>query len=410
MFLRSYRSSLILIAAIIAGALTGLLLKERTVVLKPLGDIFLNFLFTIVVPLVFFSIASTVAKMEDVRQLGKILGWMAAVFVVTGIIAALVMLAGVLLYPPVQEGSLTIPPPAEAEPLSLGEQLTRTVSVPDFGALFSKHHILPLILFAFLTGLATSAAGEKGKAFAQFLESGNEVMSRAISILMSCAPVGLGAYFAYLAGTFGTHLFSSYARAAALYYPLALIYFGTAFSFYAWLAGGTPGLKRFWNHILPPSLTAWGTGSGLATLPVNLEAARKIGIPEDVRDMVVNIGASIHSDGSCLAAVMKIALLFGIYGRPLEGLDTFLAVIGVALLCGTVISGIPTGGILGELLIINIFGFPLESMPLITMLGSLVDPPATTVNVAGDNVCGMLVARLTHGPDWLKKSGASETH
>ncbi|MCR4338046.1 MAG: dicarboxylate/amino acid:cation symporter, partial [Candidatus Omnitrophica bacterium] len=170
----------------------------------------------------------------------------------------------------------------------------------------------------------------------------------------------------------------------------------------AWLAGGVKGVKSFWANILPPALTAWGTGSGLATLPVNLDAAKKIGVPEDVRDVVVNIGASVHSDGSCLAAVMKISLLFGIFGIPFSGPETLASVVAVALLCGTVISGIPSGGMLGELLIITLFGFPIEAMPIITMLGTLVDPPATMVNVVGDNVSGMMVARVMNGPEWMK--------
>ena len=150
-------------------------------------------------------------------------------------------------------------------------------------------------------------------------------------------------------------------------------------------------------------MTAWGTGSGLATLPVNLEAAKKIGIPEDIREVVVNIGASVHSDGSSLAAVIKMSLLFGIFQIPFSGTGTILSVLAVALLCGTVISGIPSGGMLGEILIITVFGFPIEAMPIITMLGTLVDPPATMVNVVGDNVSGMLVARVMNGPDWINQ-------
>lgn len=401
--LKSYRFSIILIAAIVIGSLAGLLLKERAAVLKSLGDIFLNLLFTVVVPLVFFSISSTVAKMTDMKRLGKIIGWMALIFVVTGIIAASVMLIGVKLYPPAAGTQITFDQPVNVENISLGQQLVRTVTVPDFLDLFSKKNMLALILFSFLLGLATSAAGEKARPFAQFLAAGNEVMTRAIGYVMLYAPIGLGAYFAYLVGTFGAQLFGSYFRAMVLYYPLALAYFGVVFSFYAWLSGGLKGVKIFWANILPPALTAWGTGSGLATLPVNLEAAKKIGIPGDVREVVVNIGASVHSDGSSLAAVMKMALLFGIFGIPLSGAETLVSVVLVALLCGTVISGIPSGGMLGEILIITIFGFPIEAMPIITMLGTLVDPPATMVNVVGDNVSGMMVARVMNGPRWMEQ-------
>ena len=260
-----------------------------------------------------------------------------------------------------------------------------------------------LILFSFLTGLATSALGEGAKPFKQFLIAGNLVMTKVIGYIMFYAPVGLGAYFAYLTGTFGTELFGSYLRVVILYYPVALGYFLFVFSFYAWLAAGWPGVKSFWTNILPPALTAWGTGSGLATLPVNLEAARKIGVPEDIREVVVNIGASVHSDGSSLAAVVKMALLFGIFHMDFSSFSVLMSVVGVALLCGTVISGIPSGGMIGEMLIISMFGFPIEAMPIITMVGTIVDPPATMLNTSGDTASSMLITRVLNGKKWQEK-------
>ncbi len=402
-FLKSYSFSIILIISIVIGSVFGLVLKAHAEIFKPLGDIFLNLLFTIVVPLVFFSISSTVAKMTDMKRLGRIVGWMFVVFIVTGLIAAIIMVIGVKFYPPTEGIQIGLHQPVNMEKVTVSQQIVHTLTVPDFMELFSKKNMFALIVFSFLIGLSASAAGETAKHFTDFLVAGNEAMTRAIGYVMFYAPVGLGAYFAYLVGTFGPQLFGSYLRAMTLYYPLALAYFVVGFSFYVWLSGGVKGLKIFWLNILPPALTAWGTGSGLATLPVNLEAAKKIGLPEDIREVVVNIGASVHSDGSSLAAVMKMALLFGIFGKPFFEPQTLLAVVSVALLCGTVISGIPSGGMLGELLIITVFGFPIESMPIITMLGTLVDPPATMVNVVGDNVCGILVARVMNGPKWMDK-------
>jgi len=403
-FLKNYGFSLLLLFSIVAGSCLGLIFKERAVIFKPSGDIFLNLLFTIVVPLVFFAISSTVAQMTDMKRLGKIIGWMVVIFIVTGVLAAVIMLIGVKLYPPATPGQILFSKTVEIQNISFGDQLVRTLTVSDFNELFSKKNMFALIIFSFLIGLCTSALGTRGKVFAQFLAAGSEVMTKAIGYIMLYAPIGLGAYFAYLIGVFGPQLFGSYFRAVILYYPLALAYFFIGFSFYAWLAAGREGVKVFWRNIIPAALTAWGTGSGLATLPVNLEAAKKMGIPEDIREVVVNIGASVHSDGSSLAAVMKIALLFGLFGLPLTGATTMVSVVAVALLCGTVISGIPSGGILGEILIISLFGFPPEAMPIITMLGTLVDPPATMVNSSGDNVCGMMVARILGGKNWMKKN------
>ena len=166
-------------------------------------------------------------------------------------------------------------------------------------------------------------------------------MSRLIKLIMFYAPVGLGAYFAYLIGVFGPELIGTYARVVGLYYPVAIVYFIFGFSLYTFIAAGRKGVKLFWLNIPPAALTALGTGSSLAALPANLEAAGRIGVPEDVREIVLPIGATIHMDGTCLAAVLKIAVLFSIFKRDFTGLDTLAGVVGVSLLCGVVMSGIP---------------------------------------------------------------------
>ena len=264
--------------------------------------------------------------------------------------------------------------------------------------------MLALIVFSILTGLATSATGRKGETFAAFLASGNAVMMKLISMIMYYAPVGLCAYFAYLVGVFGPQLLGSYARAMAVYYPAALLYFFLAFSFYAYIAGRGRGVKSFWKNIIPPSLTALATGSSMAAMPANLQAAEKIGVPADIRDVVIPIGATMHMEGSCLAAVVKIAFLFGVFQMPFTGLETLATALGIALLTGVVVSGIPGGGTIGELLILSLYGFPPEAFPLVTMIGTLVDAPATMVNAVGDNASSMLSARILGGKHWMEKT------
>ena len=182
-------------------------------------------------------------------------------------------------------------------------------------------------------------------------------MMKLISFIMYYAPVGLCAYFAYLVGVFGPELLGSYARAMAVYYPTAILYFFLAFTLYAFIAGRTSGVIKFWSNIIPPSVTALATGSSMATIPSNLQAADKIGVPKDISEVVIPIGATIHMEGSCLAAVLKIAFLFGIFQMPFSGIDTMLTALGIALLTGVVVSGIPGGGTIGELLIYPYMAF-----------------------------------------------------
>jgi len=400
-FLKNYGFSILLLFSISVGSALGIFLKDKAVIFKPFGDIFLNLMFTAVVPLVFFSISSAVAEMADVKRLGKILFAMILVFIATGTVASFLMMAGVRCFPPAQGIQIALNQSTGVEHLKVSEAIVSAFTVSDFPDLFSKKNMLALIIFSLLLGLATSFAGQRGKAFAGFLSSGNDVMMKAISLIMLYAPVGLGAYFAYLVGIFGPQLLGSYLRAMALYYPLSILYFFIGFTAYAYLAGRIHAVKSFWANIIPAALTSLATSSSVATIPVNLEAARKIGVPKDIREVVIPIGATIHMDGSCLAAVLKIALLFGLFKMDFTGAGTILTAVGIALLSGTVMAGIPGGGFIGEILIVSLYGFPMEALPIISMVGTLVDPPATMINATGDNVCSMMLARILGGKKWM---------
>jgi Na+/H+-dicarboxylate symporter len=402
-FLKNYSFSLLLLCSIAFGAGLGILFKEKIAFVKPLGDIFLNLLFTAVVPLVFFSISSSIAEMSDLHRLGKIMTWMMVLFVATGLISASLMILGVKIYPPVLTGPPILHMGAGITQVKTVEQLVGAFTVSDFVQLLSKQNMLALIVFSILIGLSASLAREDSKAFVNFLISGNKVMMKVIHLIMFYAPVGLGAYFAYLTGVFGPRLLGSYARVVMLYYPFSILYFFLGFSFYALLAGGVNGVRTFWANIIPASLTALGTGSSLATIPSNIEAADRIGVPRDISKIVIPIGATVHMDGTCISAVVKIALLFGFFGMKFSGIGTIATALGIALLSGIVMTGIPGGGFLGELLIVTLYGFPPEALPIISMVGTLVDPPATMVNAIGSNSVSMLIARILGGPDFLIK-------
>lgn len=403
-FLKSYRFSLSLLAALVVGSVLGMIFGEKVKIIKPLGDIFLNLLFTVVVPLVFFSISSAVAGMSDTHRLGKILGVMIMLFIATGIVSSLWMVAGVMAFNPAQGLTVQLAASSDGDGMGAADRIVRAFTVSDFGELFSRKNMLALIVIAMLVGLAASTAGKRGQAFRDWLASGNEVMMKVIGYIMLYAPLGLGAYFAYLTGVFGPQLLGTYGRVMLLYYPLALFYFFAGFSIYAWIAAGPAGLRTFWQNIIPVALTAWGTGSSVATIPVNLDAAKRVGTPEDIREVVIPIGATIHMDGSCMSAILKIAVLFSAFGMPFEGAGTIAIAIGIALLSGTVMSGIPGGGFLGEMLIVTLYGLPPEALPVAAMIGTLVDPPATMVNASGDNVVAMMVARVLGGKSWMKQS------
>ncbi|MBK5254224.1 MAG: dicarboxylate/amino acid:cation symporter [Peptostreptococcaceae bacterium] len=400
--IKHYRFPMILLGGIIIGSILGFAVPEFSKNLAPFGDIFINLMFTAVVPLVFLSVASAVSSMSDLKRLGSILKNLLITFVVTGIIASILILVVVKIFPP-GEGVNIAFEAGQLEEISVGEAVVNALTVPDFADILSRSHMLPLIIFSIFFAICVTLTDKTGK-ISKALDMLNQVFMKMIKIIMYYAPIGLGCYFANLVATYGPELLGTYARAMAIYYPLCILYFFVAFYAYSfWAGGGTIGPKVFFRNIFNPAVTSLATCSSIATLPVNLDATKNMGVKKDVREIVLPLGATMHMDGTCLSSILKISLLFGVFGQDFSGMGTYLTAILISVLGGVVMSGVPGGGLIGEMLICNIYGFPPEAFPIIAAIGFLVDPPATMVNASGDAVAAMMVTRMTEGKDWLKK-------
>lgn len=396
-FFDSYGSIILLLVGIVIGSAVGLWFPDATLWLKPVGDIFLNLLFTAVIPLLFFAITSAIANIDPGQKLGRIVSVMAVVFLSTIIIAAVVTIAALWLFP------VTAPPKASSLPADIGEagsnlfwgdQLVQFVTVSEFSSLLSRQHMLAFVIFSFLTGMATLRAGEKGKAFRKFLASGNEVMAQLLTFVMKLAPIGLGAYFAYQVGVIGSDLFAIYAKPLGLYYVVGLFYFIVFFTLYAFIAFGRKGVKTYWLYNILPSATAISTCSSLATMPTNIDAAKKMGIPKAVANVVVPLGTTLHKNGSSISSIVKIYVAFVLMGWDFFDPMTLLTAVGITVLVSIVAGGIPSGGYIGEMLMISIYGIPDDIIPTVIIIGTLVDPMATLLNATGDTVAAMLVTRF----------------
>ncbi|MBG6187201.1 dicarboxylate/amino acid:cation symporter [Flavobacterium sp. CAN_S2] len=401
-FLKNYKSILLLLGGILAGSILGLVFGKGVEVIKPLGDIFLNLLFTAIIPLVFFTIASSIANLEKTEKLGKLFVIVIGVFLSTVLISAILMLVAVLLFPIQQDIIFSKLPLETIQESSAGSQITQLLTAGDFFELLSRKNMLALIIFSFLIGFASLQSGEKGKDFSRFLNSGNEVMKQLLHIIMKTAPIGLGAYFAYQVGIFGPQLFGAYAKPLGLYYAVCAFYFIVFFSLYAFIAGGKFGFKVFWKNNITPSLTALGTCSSIATIPANLEGAEKMNIPAHIRNVVIPLGAPLHKDGSSMSSIIKIAVIFAMFGKDLTDTNTILMALGITVIVSVVEGGIPNGGYIGEILAITVYGFPMEqALPAAMIVGTLVDPMATLLNANGDLVSAMMVTRISEGKKWL---------
>jgi Na+/H+-dicarboxylate symporter len=400
-FLQSYSSILLLLGGIIIGSILGLIFKDKVEVIKPLGDIFLNLLFTAIIPLIFFTIASSVANLEQTEKLGKLFMIMIAVFLSTILISAMVMIVAVYLFPIHQSIIISKVPLENIQSGSIGEQIAQLLTVNDFFELLSRKSMLALIIFSFLIGFASLQSGEKGSAFRSFLDSGNEVMKQLLTMIMKLAPIGLGAYFAYQVGVFGPQLFGLYAKPLGVYYAACVFYFFVFFSLYALVAGGKRAFIVFWSNNITPSLTAVGTCSSIATIPANLEAAEKMSIPKHIRNLVIPLGGPLHKDGSSMSSILKITFLFAMFGKDFTSPSTILLALGITVIVSIVEGGIPNGGYIGEVLAITVYGLPMEqALPVAMILGTLVDPIATLLNANGDVISSMMVARFSEKTKW----------
>ena len=405
---KAYRFPIILLCAIAVGCVIGAVMGKDALVLKPLGDLFINAMFMVVVPLVFTTICSAVASMSSMERLGKVMRSLVVVFLITGALAAILMLVTVTIFPPAQGANIQMQAAGELQAFSTPDQIVKAFTTDDFVNLLSRRAMLPLILFTIFFGFCLQSLGERGRSIGRGISVVADAMLQMVKYLMYYAPIGLGAYFATLVGDYGPQLLGAYFRSMVVYHVATFGYFFVAFTIYSWWATDGRGVRVFWSKIIAPALMALGSGSSTATLPINLEAATNMGIPRDISEIVLPIGATAHMEGSCLSGILKISFLFGIFGLPFTGLGTMATAVAVAVLSGVVLSGIPGGGLVGEMLIVSLYGFPPEAFPIIATIGFLVDPAATMVNATGDTCSALIISRLVEGKDWFAKAKVTD--
>lgn len=411
-FLKTYKSVIILLAAIIIGAIVGIVFKEKAAVLSPFGDIFLNLMFVVIVPLIFLSISTSIAKMKQPKRLGKIMITIVAMFVVTSLVAVLIGLAvaypvklvnaedGEMIRASLEEESTDESAESEEEDQTILERTVSAITVNDFSKLLSKSNIIAIIVFSILFGIAMNMAGEKAKPVEDFLNSAYEIIMKLINIIMYYAPIGLGCYFASLVGTFGGSIAVGYARTFVIYTVVAILFYIIVYTLYAFIAGGKKGAVSFWKNIIPATVTALATCSSAASIPVNSEASKNIGVSSDIAETMIPLGTSFHKDGSIIGSVFKIMFLVCLFGTN-AGIGQIAI---VALIANLLITAVPIGGgTISEMLILTMMGYPVAALPILTIIATIIDAPATVLNVIGDTSASMLAARIVDGKDWMDK-------
>ncbi len=405
-FLKNYRSTLILIGSIIIGTIVGIIFKEKAAILSPFGDLFLNMLLVIIIPLIFLTISVSIGKMKQPKRIGKILSTIILVFAITSLVSVFVGIISTKSFKLVNvkdanliRETLNMEESVSSEKVNFLERTIQTISVNDFSKLLTRDNMIALIIFSILIGISINMAKEKGTKLLEVLDSANEVIQKFIKIIMYYAPIGLGCYFAALVGTFGKEIAIGYGKTFVIYTIVSVLFYFIVYTLYAFIAAGLNGVKSYWRNILPATFTSLATCSSAASIPVNTSCAKKIGVPEDIADTTIPLGTSFHKDGSIIGSVFKIMFLVYLFNASIPTSK----ILGVALLATLLVTAVPIGGgTISEMLILTMLGFPVTALPILTIIATIIDPPATMLNVVGDSASSMLVARIIDGKKWLK--------
>lgn len=402
---KNYKSTIILLLSIIIGTIIGLIFKEKACVLSPLGDIFLNLMFVIIVPLIFLTITSSIIKMENPKRLGKIMITILIVFAVMSIIAALIGVVSsytIKLIDSKDINNLTNLLNQDvviSEEVNILQKTANLLTVNDFYKILSKDNIIAILVFSIIFGFAIRKSKDKGKKVIELILSLNEVVINIINIIMYYAPIGLGCFIATLIGSYGSVIAIGFLKTFIVYTLVCIFIYVFVYSAYVFLVSGKKGLKAYWKNIIGPSTTALATCSSAASIPINIKYTKEMGVPSDIAETTIPMGTSFHKDGSVVGSAFKIMFLIYLFGKDIN----ILTILGVSLLSTLLITAVPIGGgTISEMFILQILGFPSSALPIISIIATIIDAPATVLNVVGDSCSSLIVARIIDGKNFLK--------
>lgn len=410
----NYKQTIILLGALIIGAIVGLVWGEKAAVLSPFGDLFMNLIFVIIVPLIFLTITTSIAKIKQPKRLSKVITTIFGVFIITTLISVVIGLVTTFTFELVNPSdsqaiieSLATGEAVEQEELNILQRTVEAISVNDFSAILSRNNIIPLVIFSILVGLAISKVGKEADPFLNVLESANKVVLKFVDFVFIYAPIGLGCYFASLIGTFGASIATGFLKTFVIYTVVSILFYFIMYTLYAYISAGKDGVKAFWKNVLPATATSISTCSSAASIPVNIKCTKAIGVSDDIAETTVPLGTSFHKDGSVIGSVFKIMFLVYLFG----GIETVNIgqVIITALIANLLVTAVPVGGgTISEMMIITMMGFNPAALPILTIIATIIDPPATMLNVVGDTSSSMLISRVVDGKDWINKKKVIE--
>ncbi len=362
--------------------------------LELIGGLFINSIKMLVVPLVFVSLLCGVASLGDINKLGRIGAKTLGFYLLTTAIAISLALALALAAKPgsdlkLAELTRTVPNILQKQPFS---KILQNIIPSNPVAAMAEGNMLQIIFFALLTGISITIAGQKARPVGDFFDSANIVIMQMVMLMMSLAPFGV---FALIAQTFATTGFSAMLPLlkymgtviVALLLHICFIYLG------ALKILGRLNPIQFIRNFLPAMSVAFSTASSNGTLPVTIETVEKrCGVSSGVAAFTLPLGATINMDGTAIMQGVAVVFIAQIYGIDLS-LSALLTVILTATMASIGTAGVPGVGLITLSMVLESVNLPIEGIALIIGVDRLLDMARTVVNITGDAVCTVLVAK-----------------
>lgn len=372
------------------GALAGAILGERAAVVQPLGDLFIRLLVLTAVPLVFFNLLAGVTALTDVKTLGRLAGKFFAWILGTKVVALSLGIGAMLALRPGMGMTLRgEAPPEVAQAPSVLEVLLGLVPSNAVKA-FADGNVAQVVVLALLLGMATLGlpATPRDRLRGAYADLA-ELLRKLVGLILEVAPYGIAALMMVTVGRYGAELLGPMARfvlgVTAAHLLLVGLYLGLLAVFTA----------RRPLAFLRATGTVWATTvattSSLASLPLAMDAAERMGVPRSVHAFTLPLGIQVNKDGTAVLLAAVVVLTAQAAGVPLSAADLVTVfLMGALLSAGS--GGIPGGGFVVALVMVEAFRLPLELAVIVGGIYRLVDMGNTTVNVMGNLTGTILVA------------------
>lgn len=378
------------------GIVAGMLLMGRPDIaetfIKPFGNLFLNLLKFIVVPIVLFSIMNGVISMKDIKKVGSIGGktllyYMGTTFfaVTLGLLIANIFKGG---FPVLSTSGLEYT--ASESPSFI--QTLIGIFPSNIVQPMAEASMLQVIVIALLFGFGTIIAGKKGEAFGNFVESANEVSIAVMSFIIKLSPIGVFCLITPVVAVNGPQILGSLAFVLLVAYIGYILHATIVYSLTVKILAGISPLKYF-RGMAPAMIMAFSSASSVGALPLNLECVEKLGAKKEVASFVLPLGATINMDGTAIYQGVCAVFIASCYGINLT-LPQQIVIILTAVLASVGTAGVPGSGMIMLAMVLQSVGLPVEGIALVAGIDRLFDMGRTTVNITGDAACAVIVSHL----------------